>query len=406
MEPRLLPHGFGEIKQALAGSPRWLLAAAPLQDRIAGAGLRGLWRTIAREYPQTSARLVEMDRDATAEALAAQLVEEIVSPDREPVILRPNGSRRRITPVETALGALATSGAGPAGDGAAEIQALGLDRDSVVVLVGGARGITAHLAETLATACRCRVELVGRTPLPDGPEPAATAAARDRTALRAALIAGGLSAPAEIEHEAGRILAGREVSATLARIDALGSVVRYHSLDVQNSEALHRLLKGIHAEHGRIDAVFYAAGVIEDKLIADKDPASFARVFATKADGARTLIAGLDDLPERPRYTILFGSIAAVFGNRGQCDYASANDALEAVGADWSARTGAHCLTVHWGPWAPSAEHGGMVTPELVQAYGKRGIGLIDPEEGVLALLRELAWGDGPASVVYTASQW
>jgi acyl transferase domain-containing protein/NAD(P)H-dependent flavin oxidoreductase YrpB (nitropropane dioxygenase family) len=405
-EPRLLPHGFGEIKEALAGSPRWFVAVAPLKDRVAGAGLRGLWRTIDREYPQTTARLVEVDRDASVEDLAAQLVEEIVSPDREPVVLRSDGLRRRIVPVQTPLGALAANGAGPAGDGAAEVQALGLDRDSVVVLVGGARGITAHVAEALAAACRCRVELVGRTPLPDGAEPAATASASDGVALRAALIAGGLSAPAQIEREAGRILAGREVSATLARIGSLGSAVRYHSLDVQNSEALHRLLKGIHAEHGRIDAVFYAAGIIEDKLIADKDPASFARVFATKAEGARVLLAGLDDLPERPRYTILFGSIAAVFGNRGQGDYASANDALEALGADWSGRTGAHCLTVHWGPWAPSAEHGGMVTPELAQSYGKRGVALIDPEEGVLALLRELAWGDGPASVVYTASQW
>jgi acyl transferase domain-containing protein/NAD(P)H-dependent flavin oxidoreductase YrpB (nitropropane dioxygenase family) len=405
-EPRLLPHGFGEIKQALAGSPRWFIAAAPLKDRIAGAGLRGLWRTIGREYPQTSARLVEVDQEAAAEDLAAQLIEEIVSSDREPVVLRRDGLRRRIIPAEAPLGALAANGAGPAGDGVAEVQALGLDRDSVVVLIGGARGITAHIAEALAAACRCRVELVGRTPLPEGAEPAATAAASDGASLRAALIAGGLSAPAQIEREVSRILAGREVSATLARISSLGSAVRYHSLDVRNSEALHRLLKGIHTEHGRIDAVFYGAGVIEDKLIADKDPASFARVFATKADGAQMLLAGLDDLPERPRYCVLFGSIAAVFGNRGQCDYASANDALEALGADWSARTGAHCLTVHWGPWAPSAEHGGMVTPELAQSYGKRGIALIDPEEGALALLRELAWGDGPASVVYTASQW
>ncbi len=405
-EARVLPHGFAEIKEALAGSPRWFVAVAPVQDRVAGAGLRGLWRTISREYPQTTARLVEVDRDASVEDLAMQLVEEIVGADREPVVLRSEGLRRRIAPVETALGTLATSGAGPAGDGTAEVQALGLDRDSVVVLVGGARGITAHVAEAVAAACRCRVELVGRTPLPDGAEPAATASAADGVALRAALIAGGLSAPAQIEREVGRILAGREVSATVARISALGSAVRYHSVDVQNSEALHRLLKGIHAEHGRIDAVFYAAGVIEDKLIVDKDPASFARVFATKADGARVLLAGLDDLPERPRYTVLFGSIAAVFGNRGQGDYASANDALEALGADWSARTGAHCLTVHWGPWAPSAEHGGMVTPELAQSYGKRGIALIDPEKGVLALLRELAWGDGSAAVVYTASQW
>ena len=96
-----------------------------------------------------------------------------------------------------------------------------------------------------------------------------------------------------------------------------------------------------------------------------------------------------------------------------QSDYASANDALESLGAAWSAASGARCLTVHWGPWAPAAEHGGMVTPELMQAYAKRGIALIDPEEGALALLRELAWGgsgDGgdaaSSAVVYTASGW
>jgi NAD(P)-dependent dehydrogenase (short-subunit alcohol dehydrogenase family) len=273
-------------------------------------------------------------------------------------------------------------------------------------LIGGARGITAHFAEALANASRCRVELIGRTPQAEGPESAVTAAAADATAMRAALIASGMRDPAQIEREVGRTLAAREVAATLDRVAALGSTVRYHCLDVQNSQALRQLLKDIHTEHGRIDTVLLAAGVIEDKVIAEKDPESFARVFATKADGAHALFAGLDHLPEPPRHTVLFGSIAAVFGNRGQSDYASANDALETLGAQWSSRTGARCLTVHWGPWAPSAAHGGMVTPELMQAYGRRGIDLIDPDEGALALLRELAWGDGAAAVVYTASKW
>jgi hypothetical protein len=48
-----------------------------------------------------------------------------------------------------------------------------------------------------------------------------------------------------------------------------------------------------------------------------------------------------------------------------------------------------------------------MVTPELGREYARRGIRLIDPEEGTLALLKELAWGDEPAgTVVYTASGW
>jgi hypothetical protein len=104
---------------------------------------------------------------------------------------------------------------------------------------------------------------------------------------------------------------------------------------------------------------------------------------------------------------VLFGSIAAVLGNRGQADYAAANDALETLGAAWSARTGHRALTVHWGPWAPGGDHTGMVGPELAREYARRGIALIDPEEGTAALLRELAWGDDTATgVVHTSSGW
>jgi NAD(P)-dependent dehydrogenase (short-subunit alcohol dehydrogenase family) len=238
-------------------------------------------------------------------------------------------------------------------------------------------------------------------------ESPAVAAAPDRVALRAALIAQGLRAPAEIERAAGQILAQREVAATLAELGERGSQVRYHAADVRDPDAIQRLMKEICTEHGRLDGVVYAAGIISDRLLADKDPESFRRVFATKVDGARTVLAALEELAARPRFTVLFGSIAAVLGNRGQADYAAANDALESIGRDWAARTGLRCLTVHWGPWAPSARHGGMVTPELQQEYARRGISLIDPEEGALSLLRELAWGPhGTPAVVYTASAW
>jgi NAD(P)-dependent dehydrogenase (short-subunit alcohol dehydrogenase family) len=151
----------------------------------------------------------------------------------------------------------------------------------------------------------------------------------------------------------------------------------------------------------------FAAGVIEDRLIAEKTAESFQRVYGTKAAGAATLLAALEELPTGPGFAVLFGSISAVLGNRGQADYAAANDALESLCADWSARTGHRALTVHWGPWAPTGGHTGMVSPELGREYARRGVRLIDPEEGTAALLRELAWGDASArAVVYTSSGW
>nr|WP_306291336.1 SDR family oxidoreductase [Kutzneria sp. CA-103260] len=401
----VLPGAFAEFKAALARGPRWVIAVSPVaehaDDRV--AGLRGFFRTISREYPETAAKLIEVDTTAVTEGL----LDELLADDRHPVVLRGNGTRKTIDMLPVDLGSLGTTGAGPAGDGTAEAQAIGLDRDSVVLLVGGARGITAQFATKLAMTSGCRIELIGRTPLPTDAEDPATASALDKTALRAALIAQGHRSPAEIERMSAKILAAREVRATLDELRALGSTVGYHSADVRDQEALHRIIKEISTDHGRIDGVCYAAGVIEDKLIADKDADSFRRVFDTKVDGARALLSAVEELPTPPRFVTLFGSIAAALGNRGQIDYSAANDALQTLGALWASRTGTRALTVHWGPWAPDARHGGMVTPELQQEYSRRGIELIDPEEGTMALLRELAFGDHDVrAVVYTASGW
>ncbi|MFF4119222.1 SDR family NAD(P)-dependent oxidoreductase [Streptomyces sp. NPDC001714] len=404
----VLPAAYPVLRAALARSPRWLLAARPADgpDAARSAGLHGLFRTVAREYPDTVARVVTL-ADTAPEAVADALLAELLTPEPAPVVLRTSAGRQGLELVEVAPGALGGTGAGPAGAGAAEAAALGLDRDSVVLLVGGARGITAKFAATLAAACRCRIELLGRTPAPNGPEASDTAAARTPAELRAALAARGGLKPAEINREAELILAQREITATLGELAALGSEARYRAVDFRDRDAALQAVKEIYADHGRLDGVVFAAGVIEDRLIAEKTMESFQRVYGTKTTGAATLLAALEELPNGPGFAVLFGSISAVLGNRGQADYAAANDALESLGAGWAERTGNRALTVHWGPWAPVGGHTGMVSPELGREYARRGIKLIDPDEGTAALLRELAWGEESVrAVVYTASGW
>jgi NAD(P)-dependent dehydrogenase (short-subunit alcohol dehydrogenase family) len=343
-----------------------------------------------------------VDGAPTEEDFARSLADELTAPGRPPVVRQRDGGWHHLLPQPADLGILARTGAGPTADGSAEAHAIGLASDSVIVLLGGARGITAWCARALAAAGRCRIELAGRTPMPAG---ATLPEAADAAALRTALVAGGMRVPAEIEQQTRQILAGREVVDTLSALRECGSEVNYHVMDVRDDEAVHRLLKEIHGRYGRIDGVVYAAGVTEDRLLADKDPQSFAHVYRTKVDGAAAVLSSLTEIGCSPAFVALFGSVAAVYGNRGQADYAAANDALESMGARWAQRTGNRCLTVHWGPWAPRGTHAGMVTPELVREYARRGIGLIDPEAGAASLLRELAWGDATTtSVVYTAT--
>jgi len=355
-----------------------------------GAGLAGLARTIAREVPGLAVRVVDVEVKAEPRRIADGLFVELLAPGGPVTVGYREGVRAapRVTPAPIGW--------------SADVPA-GLDASSAVLLTGGARGITAAVALELARRTGCAVELVGRTEPPTGPEDPATAGAPDAPALRRALIETGIRRPAEIEARVARLLAEREVRANLAALAGLAASVRYHTVDVRDAAAVTAVVADVYARHGRLDGLVHGAGVLADRLLRDKTAEAFDRVFRTKIDGARALLAAVrDDIG----FIALFGSVAGVFGNRGQADYAAANDALDTLAAAAAGRFTGRVVSVDWGPWgaAPSAagSAAGMVSPELAREYARRGIGLIDPAEGVAALLRELAGpADGPPQVVY-----
>ena len=88
--------------------------------------------------------------------------------------------------------------------------------------------------------------------------------------------------------------------------------------------------------------------------------------------------------------------MSGVFGNRGQVDYAAANDALDELATVANVSRPVRAVSLDWGPWAGT----GMVSPELEREYARRGIGLIPCQDGVRALLDELAAPWGPGRVV------
>ncbi|WP_244291337.1 type I polyketide synthase [Streptomyces subrutilus] len=375
----VLPQVYPGLRHALTGgTPRLLLVTA---NGSQGAGLHGFARSAALEFPGTLVRAVDVHPKEAAEQVAAQLLAELTCGAADgPASVGYTAEGTRVTrrPVPAPLAA--------DGDG------LPLGPDSVVLLTGGARGITARTALALARATGCHVELLGRTPEPPA-EPDRFGQATDRVALRAALIATGLRTPAEIEAAASRILAEREVRGTLAALATAAASVRYHRADVTDEAAVRAVVAGVRARHGRLDGIVHGAGVLRDGLLRDKRPADFTEVFTTKVAGARHLAAAAAEhgTGPAPRFLALFGSVAGVYGNRGQCDYGAANDALDGLAHAWAESFPGRVLSVDWGPWA--ADAGGMVTPELERAYARRGIPLIAPDSGTAAFLHELAHG-------------
>ncbi|WP_405763417.1 SDR family oxidoreductase [Streptomyces sp. NBC_01420] len=358
-------------------------------DRAWLGGVAGLVRTAAKEWPDASCRVVDCERagrddEEVAETVVRELLEG--GADRE-VGLRADGSRTvpHLVPAPVV----------PDGEGR-------ITSASVLVATGGARGVTAAALLDLARTHRPRIVLVGRTD-PDA-EPAGLDAASDEPSLTRLLAeradaAGTDASPARIAARAQEILAAREVRETLAALEAAGSPVRYVRGDARDADALAAALRDVREAWGPVTGIVHGAGVLADKSIAEKTDEQAGLVMSTKVDGLRALLAATEDDPLDT--IVLFSSVAAVFGNPGQCDYAMANEVLHQVAsAEQAARPDCLVRCVAWGPW-----QGGMVTPSLAAHFGRSGVPLIPLAQGAAAFTAELAGPAGEPRVVLVAGE-
>ena len=347
-------------------------------------GLDGLLRAAAREWPEGRVRHAELDPTESIDALAALVLAELEAPSPPTVSYRA-GVRLGLV-VEPAERGVDETG-------------LSLDSTSVVLATGGARGITAAVVRALVGPARALAVLIGRTPVEPLAAEARLPASSDLIALRRAALELALAqTPAEADRLAQSVVARREVRATLEELRATGATVEYHALDVRDEAALFSLVADVYRRLGRIDVVLHGAGVIEDRLVPDKTVESFRRVYDTKVNSGRALLAAL-----RPdvKAVLFFTSIAGVFGSRGQTDYAAANAALDALVRQAQPRFPGRVLSLAFGPWSGA----GMVSAELEREYVRRGIRLIAQEDGIAATLAELRSSDrDPGPIVLTAT--
>ncbi len=357
--------GFGGGKRAFVG------------------GLAGLAKTCAAEWPRAAVRAIDIQRgERTAKDVAEAIMDELIAGGGElEVALSADGRRRTLAtiPAEAAAGKLV------------------VNAESFVVAAGGARGVTAAALVELAQESQARFALLGRTRLED--EPQELAGVDDDAALKQALMKmaqaeGRTPTPPELGTEARRIHAQREIRSTLESLQKAGSEARYLSVDITDGEALSDLLEPLRREWGPVTTVVHGAGVLVDKLIAEKTEEQFDLVFDTKVIGLRSLLRATqkDDLTG----LVLFSSVAARYGNTGQCDYAMANEVLNKVAQAEARRRGSTCVvrSLNWGPW-----EGGMVTPPLKTHFEAKGIPLIPLELGSKMFVDELR-GPGAVEVV------
>ncbi len=344
---------------------------------ITAGGVVGITNCLRHEFPDSVMRSVDFDGQDDA-TIAELLHTELCAQANEPEVGYADTDRLGSTTVERPLTDSPFS------------PHLTPEADWVVLATGGARGITAEIIEELIKP-GMRLVLLGRSAEP-APEGAETSGIDDTNALRKALIATELSAgrkpkPADIDRDIARLRANREIRANLQRMRSAGALVDYVACDVRDEAVFGQLIDDLYDRLGRIDLAIHGAGVIEDKLLADKTAESFERVLSTKLDAAFVLSRKLR--PESLKCLALFTSVAGRYGNRGQSDYAAANETLNRMAWDLQHRwSDTRVISINWGPW-----DAGMASEAVKQAFRERGIDPIPVAAGRRMFREELELG-------------
>jgi acyl transferase domain-containing protein/NAD(P)H-dependent flavin oxidoreductase YrpB (nitropropane dioxygenase family) len=354
--------------------------------------LGGLGKTLALEWPETRICTVDLCLDESVEQLASAIVTECLANDGVGQVGYVGGQRQTVALIQS------TEERNPA--------ACDIDASWVILVTGGARGITATISADLARRYQPTLILAGRSPVPEQEEGAATRHLIHPHEIKRVLVeqyqkTGAPFQLADIEKECTRLLNNRTMRATIAQMRAHGATVHYHQLDVRNELAVAACLEEIYQQFGRLDGIIHGAGIIEDKLFVEKQWPSFARVVSTKTDGAFFLCRHLK--PESLRFFCFFASVAGSFGNIGQCDYAAANEIQNKLALyldrQWPQ---VHLFSLNWGPWA-----GGMASDGVQKQFQARRVELIEAADGARTFNQELMFGPkGEVEIVVGAGPW
>ncbi len=266
--------------------------------------------------------------------------------------------------------------------------------NSVVLVSGGARGITAKCVVKLAERAHCKFILLGRS-APDMPEIDFDPGSCDDAELKRRIAAdiamkGEKPAPAKIQKVFSGIRSSQEIQETLQAVERFGGQAEYLRVDVAAPD-LSEKIRETTQRLGPVTGIIHGAGTLVDKLIEKKTENDFDTVYTPKVVGLENMLHSVD--VAHLDFLVLFSSIVGFYGNVGQSDYAIANEILnKSAYLLRSKYPNCHVISINWGPW-----DSGMVTPELKKMFESRHVEVIPTEVGARMLVEALMPSGGEA---------
>lgn len=270
---------------------------------LLGALAEGLTRVAAAELENLRARTVDLDSRSRADYSRAIVAESLLG--AEAVVAFRSGRRWTRSTEQVTLPGEDAGGSGTS-----------------FLVTGGLGGVALSFAHRVAsTRPNARIALVSRRPLPPREEWPAV--------------------------QDGENTLAAQVRAVL-ELESLGAEVLLIAADVTDTEAMRQAAQAAAARFGHLDAIFHAAGVLDDAPLLTRSREEASNVLRPKVAGTDAVItaarsAGVPTV-------ILCSSVSAELGLPGQADYAAANGYLNAVAAA-PRRDGLRVVSVPFGRW-------------------------------------------------------
>jgi NAD(P)-dependent dehydrogenase (short-subunit alcohol dehydrogenase family) len=344
---------------------------------IIGGGLNGLVKCLNLEWSQVYCRAVDIQPEFEAGVIAKHIIGELHDANRsvfETAISEGGRAMLAATKVEV--------------QEHTQIQTT-VTADSVFLVSGGARGVTANCVIDMARAFQCKFILLGRSNF-DFVVPDYAINESDDGALKRLIMTdmkgkGQKPNLAEVKKIYNQIVAKKEISATIAEIAANGGEAIYIKGDVTNVNTVKPQLLAITQKWGAITGLIHGAGRLADKYIQDKSEQDFHNVLTVKLDGLLTLLQCVNI--QKLDHLILFSSVAGFYGNVGQTDYAIANEILSKAAHQFKTNhPNTHVSAINWGAW-----DAGMVSDALKKKFKEMGVILVNSVGGPAIMVNELS---------------
>ncbi|AJR05679.1 putative Beta-ketoacyl synthase [Photobacterium gaetbulicola Gung47] len=189
----------------------------------------------------------------------------------------------------------------------------------------------------------------------------------------------------------GRRPLDKDQRAQIEKIKQPGVRVHYFSADIGKEEDVANLLTFCQSLRTLLKGVIHSAGVLDDRIMMAQDWSSFKKVMSPKVLGALWLDRYTSEI--ELDYLVLFSSITAAVGNKGQTNYGYANAFLDSFSHARSkqvrqGRRFGRTVSINWPLWQSDNLLGGMsVSSQIEQRlYDEFGMKSMSSAQGLASL--------------------